>query len=240
MPLNLLLADDHRIVRQGLHELLKRESDFRLVGEAADGLEAIRLVERLKPDILVLDLMLPNLNGLEVARRTVRESPRTRVVILSMHTSESYVVAALQAGASAYVCKESSSEELVTAIRRVAAGQRYLSAAISESALHAYQQKAKGRTLDPYDTLTAREREVLQLTAEGLTGNEISARLFISPRTVETHRKHITEKLGLRNQKDIIRFAVKRGVVATEPEMRLSDSDQDPWVEGAEIPAKNT
>ncbi len=225
MPLTLLLADDHQIVRQGLRELLKREPDFRLVGEAADGREAVDLVSQLQPDILVLDLMLPHLNGLEVARRASESSPRTRIVVLSMHTSPSYVVAALKAGASGYVQKEASSDELVAAIRKVADGQRYLSSSISEESLLAYQQRAKGKTLDPYDTLTDREREVLQLTAEGLTGNQISTRLHISPRTVETHRKHVTEKLGLRNHKDLIRYAVKRRIIATEPEMRLSDNE---------------
>jgi DNA-binding NarL/FixJ family response regulator len=216
MPLTLLLADDHQIVRQGLRELLKRELDFRLVGEAANGLEAIRLVERLRPDVLVLDLMLPGLNGLEVARRVGRASARTRIVILSMHSNDAYVVNALQAGAMGYVLKESSSEDLVAAIRHVHHGRRYLSPAISESALTLYQQKSKSQALDPYESLTPREREVLQLTAEGLSGNEISARLFISPRTVESHRKHLTEKLSLRNQKDLIRFAIERRLATNQ------------------------
>jgi DNA-binding NarL/FixJ family response regulator len=207
-----LLADDHQIVRQGLRAILASVPEFRLAGEAADGQETVRLVERLQPDVLVLDMMMPGLNGLEVTRRILRLSPRTRVVILSMHSHVAYVVEALRAGAAGYVLKESSVEELAQAIRAVVAGKRYLSPAISESALSAYLQNAAETTLDPYHTLTSREREVLQLTAEGLSGTEIAGRLFISSRTVETHRANLMRKLGVRNQKELIRFAVQRGI----------------------------
>src|SRR5262245_41807748 len=213
MTLTLLLADDHQIVRQGLRALLKTVADFRLVGEASDGVEAVRMVERLAPDVLVLDLMMPGLNGMEVARQVARRAPRTRVVILSMHSNEAYVVEALRAGAMAYVLKESGADELVQAIREVAAGRRYLSPPFSEHAIHAYRRKAEGTALDPYHKLTFREREVLQMTAEGLSGNEISEKLFISPRTVESHRANLMRKLGVRNQKELIRYAVQRGVV---------------------------
>jgi DNA-binding NarL/FixJ family response regulator len=217
MALTILLADDHQIVRQGLRAILKAEADFQLAGEASDGLETLRLVERLQPDVMVLDLMMPGLNGMEVARQVSRRSPRTRVVILSMHSTEAYVVEALRAGASAYVLKESSAEELVRAIREVAAGRRYFSPPISEQALGTYLQKMEGSPVDPYDTLTAREREVLQLTAEGLSGNEIAKRLFISSRTVETHRANLMRKLAVRNQKELIRYAMQRGILPTEP-----------------------
>jgi DNA-binding NarL/FixJ family response regulator len=213
MPLTLVLADDHQIVRQGLRAILKAEPDFQLVGEAADGLETVRLVERLQPQVLILDLMMPGLSGIEVARQVVRRSPRTRVVVLSMHSTEAYVVETLRAGASAYVLKESSAEELVRAIREVVAGRRYFSPPLSEQALSAYMQKAEGSPVDPYHTLTAREREVLQLTAEGLSGNEIARRLFISARTVESHRANLMRKLAVRNQKELIRYAMQRGIV---------------------------
>jgi DNA-binding NarL/FixJ family response regulator len=213
VALTLLLADDHQIVRQGLRAILKSVVDLRLVGEAADGLETVRLVDRLQPDVLVLDLMMPGLNGLEVARQVSKRSPRTRIVILSMYSNEAYVVEALRAGATGYVLKESGAEELVKAIREVGAGRRYFSAPISEHALGAYVKKAEESSLDPYDTLTTREREILQLTAEGLSGTEISDRLFISPRTVESHRANLMRKLGVRNQKELIRYAVQRGIL---------------------------
>lgn len=216
MVLKLLLADDHQIVRQGLRALLRTVPDFRLVGEAADGLEAVRLVERLQPDVLVLDLMMPGLNGMEVARQVARRMPQTRVVILSMHSNEAYVFEALQAGAMAYVLKESGADELVQAIRDVAAGRRYLSPPFSEHTIGAYRKKAEGIPPDPYQKLTFREREVLQLTAEGLSGGEISERLFISPRTVESHRANLMRKLGVRNQKELIRYAVQRGIVSPD------------------------
>jgi DNA-binding NarL/FixJ family response regulator len=216
MATTLLLVDDHQIVRQGIWAILKTESDFRLVGEAADGQEAVRLAERLEPDVLVLDLMLPGLNGLEVARQVAKRSPKTRIVFLSMHSNEAYVVEALRAGGLAYVVKESGAEELVRAIRVVLTGRRYFSAPLSEQAIGAYLKKAGGSPLDPYNTLTAREREVLQLTAEGLSGAEIGERLFISPRTVESHRANMMRKLGVRNQKELVRYALQRGLVAGE------------------------
>jgi len=212
----IVLADDHHVVRQGLRSLLEAEPDFSVVGETGDGLEAAQQVERLQPDALVLDLMMPGLNGLEVTRQVSRRSPRTCVVILSMYANEAYVLEALRAGAAAYVLKESTSAELVRAIREAIAGRRYLSPPLSERAIESYMQKAESAELDPYETLTAREREVLHLVAEGHTNAEIAGRLFISRRTVETHRTNLMRKLGLRTQTDLIRYALRRGILPME------------------------
>jgi DNA-binding NarL/FixJ family response regulator len=217
MALTVLLAEDHTIVRQGLRMILRAEPDLEVVGEASDGPATLRLVERLRPGVLVLDLMLPGLGGLEVARAVHRRSPRTHVVILSMHANVAYVTEALRAGASAYVLKDDGTRELVRAIREAAAGRRYLSSAISEEALADYAARSEGTGIDPYDTLTLREREVLQLTAEGLTGAQIAGKLFISPRTVESHRTNAMHKLGVRNQRELVRYAVRRGLVPGEP-----------------------
>ena len=210
MTLRLVLADDHQIVRQGLEAILRAETDLRPVGEAATGPEAVDLAERLRPDVLVLDLMMPGRTGLEVVGEVVRRSPQTRVVVLSMHSNEAYVVAALRAGASGYVLKDSGSEELVRAIRAAAAGQRYLGSPLRASALEAYVRQEGGSPLGGYHDLTPREREVLRLTAEGRSGGEIAKQLFISPRTVESHRASLMRKLGVRNQKELIRYAVER------------------------------
>jgi two-component system response regulator NreC len=215
MVVTLFLADDYQMVRQGLRALLQAVDDFRIVGEAADGPQTVRLVSRLQPDVLILDLLLPGLDGLEVTRRLARRSPRIRVLILSVHSQEAYTIEALRAGALGYVSKKASAEELVEAIRTVAVGQRYLSPPLAEHVLLAYLQKAEGKPLDPYQTLTAREREILQLTVEGNSGLEISQRLFISRRTVETHRTNLMRKLGVRNQKDLVRYAVQKGIVLT-------------------------
>lgn len=212
----IVLADDHHLVRQGLRSLLEAEPDFSIVGETGDGLEAAQLVERLRPDVLVLDLMMPGLNGLEVTRQVSQRSPRTHVVILSMHPNEAYVLEALRAGAAAYVLKESTSAELVRAVREAVAGRRYLSPPLSERAIEVYMQKAESAALDPYETLTAREREVLHLAAEGHTNAEIADRLFISRRTVETHRANLMRKLGLRTQTDLISYALRRGILPME------------------------
>src|SRR5262249_14489924 len=197
MPTTIVLADDHQIVRQGLRALLKSVSDLQLLGEASDGLETVRLAERLQPDVLVVDLMMPGLNGMDVARQVAKRSPRTRIVVLSMHCNEAYVVEALRAGASAYVLKEAGADELAQAIQAAAQGRRYFSPPISEEAIKEYLSRAEATPPDAYETLTAREREVLQLTAEGYSGSGISERLFISPRTVETHRMNLMRKLGV-------------------------------------------
>ena len=211
--ITIMLADDHHVVRQGLRALLEAEQDFRVVGEAGDGLEALQMVEQLKPNVLVLDLMMPGLNGLEVARQLNKHSPHTRVVVLSMYSNEAYVLEALGNGASAYVMKDSNSADLSHAVREVAAGRRYLSPPLSDRAIEAYQEKAKAATLDKYETLTTREREVLQLAAEGHTNTEIASRLGISSRTAEAHRSNLMHKLDLRTQADLIRYALRRGII---------------------------
>ena len=209
----IVLADDHEVVRQGLRSLLEDEGGFQIVGEASDGLRVADLVEGLKPDVLILDLMMPGLNGLDVARQVARRSAKTRVVVLSMHSSDAYVLEALRNGASAYVLKDSRASELIQAIREAIAGRRYLSPPLSEKAIEAYVEKTRGAQADVYETLTAREREVLHLAAEGLTSAEIAARLGISTRTAETHRAHVLRKLSLHGQTELIRFALRRGLL---------------------------
>jgi len=217
----ILLADDHRVVREGFRALLQSEPDFEIVGETGDGLEAVRLVEQQKPHVLVVDLMMPGLNGLEVARQVTQRSPRTRIVVLSMHANEAYVLEALKNGASAYVLKDASAAELVRAVREALAGRRYLSPPLSEPAIDSYIERAKSSdSLDLYDTLTNREREVLQLAAEGHTNGEIGSRLFISPRTVETHRANVMRKLGLRSQTELVRYALQRGILPLEGKVK--------------------
>lgn len=211
--ITIVLADDHHVVRQGLRALLTAEADFSVVGEAGDGLEALRRVEQLKPNVLVVDVMMPGLNGLEVCRQLSKHSPMTHLVVLSMYSNEAYVLEALGNGASAYVLKDSSSADLVRAVREVAAGRRYLSPPLSDRAIEAYQEKAKAAALDKHETLTTREREVLQLSVEGHTSAEIAARLGISSRTAETHRSNLMHKLGLHTQADLIRYALRRGII---------------------------
>ncbi|MGI4788925.1 MAG: response regulator [Janthinobacterium lividum] len=209
----IVLADDHPVVRQGLRALLETEPGLQVVGETGNGLEAIQLALRLKPDVLVTDLMMPGLTGLEVARQIRDRVPETRVLVLSMYSTEAYVLEALKNGASGFVMKDCPAADLLNAVSEVAAGRRHLSAALSDRTLDAYIGKAASVPLDAYDSLTTREREVLQLAAEGGSSTDIANRLSISPRTAETHRGHLMRKLGLRTQTDLIRFAIRRGVL---------------------------
>ena len=226
MP-TIVLADDHVVVRQGLKALLEAEAGLRVVGEAADGMEAVHMVERLSPDVLVTDLMMPSLNGLEVTRQTRKRSPQTRIVILSMYSNEAYVVEALRGGAMAYVLKDSSAADLVQAVREVTVGHRYLSPPLSERAIEAYTRLAEASNLDTFDMLGSREREVLHLAAEGLSNTEIAARLSISPRTAETHRANLKRKLGLRGQADLVRYAVTRGILPMQHTATVPDAPHE-------------
>ena len=217
-PVTIVLADDHPVVRQGLRAVLEAEPSFSILGEAGDGLQAVDLVAALKPSVLVVDLMMPGLTGLEVTRRVRKESPDTQVVVLSMHAGEPYVLEALRNGAAAYVLKSSQSVHLVQAVQEAAAGRRYLSPTLSTRALAAYADRAAtdaGPT-DAYDMLTSREREVLQLAAEGRTHREIAERLRISPRTAEVHRGNLMRKLDLHNQTELVRYAIRRGIITEE------------------------
>jgi DNA-binding NarL/FixJ family response regulator len=213
MDVTIILAEDHAVVRQGLRLLLEVQDDFHVVAEAADGYEAVTQVNSWHPDVLVVDLMLPGLSGLEVTRQVHQQEPDTHIIILSMYSDESYVLEALKNGAAGYVLKGSPTECLLRAIREVVAGHHYLSPPLSEYAIAAYLRQAQAAALDPYETLTTREREVLQLAAQGRTSGDIAAQLFISPRTVESHRANLMRKLGLRNQTDLVRFALRRGLL---------------------------
>lgn len=211
--ITIFLADDHNIVRKGLQAILHNEEDFKIVGEAGDGLETVQKVAELQPDILVLDIMMSGINGLEVTRQLNKKCPKTGIVILSMHSNEAYVLEALRSGARAYILKDNTTEELVQAIHEVAAGRRYLSAPLAERAIDAYTRKAEPESNDPYEQLTTREREIMHLASQGLSNAEIAERLFISPRTVETHRSNLMHKLGLRSHTELLQFAMLRGII---------------------------
>ncbi len=213
MAISIILADDHPVVRRGMQALLESEQDFSIVGVASDGLEAVELTERLKPDVLVLDLMMPGLSGLEALRILRERSPRTRIVILSMYSSTAFVAQALQNGAVGYVLKECTEENLVRAVREAAVGRRFLSPPVTEIAIDDYIEQSKTGPFDPHETLTPRQREVLQLAAEGKTNAEIAARLNISQRTVENHRATLMQRLGLQNQTELIRHAMRHGLI---------------------------
>lgn len=216
MSVTILLADDHPIVRQGLKHLLEAESNLKVIGEASSGLQAVQLTEKLKPTVLIVDIMMPELNGLEVLKQVKERAPVTCCIVLSMQSADVYVVEALKAGALGYVLKETGPSELVQAVQQVIQGQRYLSTRISERLIDVLIETKHKPSSDPYQTLTNREREVLQMAAEGLSSSEIARRLSISPRTAELHRGRMMHKLGLRNQTELIRYAFKRGILTLD------------------------
>jgi len=216
--IRLLLAEDHTIVREGLRSLLGKADDFEVVGEVEDGRAALKKVEELKPDIVLMDIRMPGLNGIESTRQIKKHFPRIRVLILSMHPDEEYVFEALRAGASGYILKHAAHEELFAAIRAVYRNHVFLSPPLSKKVVEAYIHVSDGLVGESkvMDKLTPREREVLQLIAEGKSNKEISRLLFVSVKTVETHKAHLKEKLGLPRTADLIRFALHRGIIDSE------------------------
>jgi DNA-binding NarL/FixJ family response regulator len=214
MPIRVLLADDHAIVRDGLRALLEPQADFEVVAAAADGREAVRLAARLHPDVAVMDIAMPGLNGLEATEQIADHTPATQVIILSMHAAPEHIFRALRAGARGYVLKDAAGAELFDALRAVHAGRRYLSHAISEAVIDDYLSQR--RRAHPLEALSAREREVLQLTAEGRSTAEIARLLALSPRTVETYRSRLMQKLGLADLPALVKFAIQHGLTSLE------------------------
>jgi DNA-binding NarL/FixJ family response regulator len=213
MNVTILLADDHPFVRRGVRNLLEAEAGFSVVGEAEDGLQVVQMAEKLRPDILVVDMMMPNLNGLEVLKQVSHRSPKTRKIVLSMHSADPYVVEAFRSGASGYILKDSAPDELINAIRHVLLDIKYLSPKLAERLAGFLTESAQNAVHDKYETLTNREREVFQMASEGKTASEIANILSISPRTAELHRSRMMGKLGLRTQTDLVRYAVMRGIL---------------------------
>jgi two-component system, NarL family, response regulator NreC len=213
--IRIVLAGDHVVMRNGLKLLLERQSNFEVAGEAINGREAVEICEKEKPDVLVLDIAMPNLNGIEAARQISAKMPQIAIVILSMHSDESYVLRALKAGARAYLLKDSAEADLINAIRAVTEGKAFFSPAISKMLVEDYMRRLEQRGVeDSYELLTTREREILQLLAEGKSNKEVAAMLNLSLYTVETHRGNILQKLNLHSVPELILYAVRKGVIS--------------------------
>ena len=214
-PVRVLLADDHGIVRRGLHYLIERSPGFEVVGEAADGREAVKLAEQLNPDVVVMDIGMPNLNGIDATAQIVRRSPAIGVIILSMYSDETYLVRALSAGARGYLVKDSAEADLIRALQAVSQGRPFFSPAIAQTLLEDYMRRLQQQNLkDSYDLLTDREKEVLQLLAEGKSNKEVAALLSLSLYTVETHRSNLMQKLNLHNTAEIVLYAVRKKIIS--------------------------
>jgi DNA-binding NarL/FixJ family response regulator len=213
--LTILLGDDHVLVRQGIRKILEERQTWTVVDEARDGREAVRKALELQPDVAILDIGMPLLNGIEATRQIVRRAPNIKVLILSMHTEEAYIVQALQAGARGYLLKESADVDLVHAVTAVASDKSFFSPSVATVVLDDYvRHLAEKGVADRYDSLSEREREVLQLVAEGRSNKEVADLLCLSPATVETHRAHILQKLDVHNTAELVLYAVRRGVIS--------------------------
>lgn len=207
--IRILLADDHALVRQGFRMILSAQPDMEIVGEAGNGREAVELAEKLQPDVVIMDVTMPELNGIEATRRITAGAPRTRVLALSMHKDAVYVREILRSGARGYLLKDCDDSDLISAVRSVAKGEGYLSPAVSDAVLTDYRR----HVTDPLDLLTSREREVLQMIAEGKTNKEIATTLNLSVYTVEAHRGRVMEKLNLHSTGELVRFALRSGLI---------------------------
>ncbi|MEZ5439888.1 MAG: response regulator transcription factor [Lysobacterales bacterium] len=211
-PIRVVVADDHTILREGLVALLNRSGDCQVVGQAADGASALELVLKTEPDVVVLDISMPRLNGIEVVRRLSKELEQTRILVLTMHTEEEYVLHVVRAGAAGFLLKDSATDELLNAVRALAAGRGYFGSHASQILAEQFQ-RPQARIEDPYRDLTDREREVFHLIVEGMTTKEIARQLDISAKTAENHRFRVLDKLGVRNTAELIRYAVKHGLL---------------------------
>ena len=213
--IRVLLADDHQLMRSGIRLMLEREADLSVVGEASDGREAVALAKSLRPDVVVMDIGMANLNGIEAAQQMTGDRPEIAVVMLSMHSDESYVLRALKAGARGYLLKDSAEADLIKAVHAVAGGKSFFSPAVSKVLLDDYVRKLRrSGTEDAYDLLTPREREVLQLIAEGKSNKDIANLLNLSVYTVESHRSNLMEKLNVRGLPELILYAVRKGIIS--------------------------
>ena len=211
--LRILLADDHTVVRQGLRRVLEERPEWQVVAEAGDGRDAVRLTEQHKPDVAVLDVAMPLLNGIEATRQITKRVPQTKVLVLSMYSDEAYVTQILKAGATGYLLKDSADVDLLQAVQAVSQGKSFFSPAVARLMSDDYAHQRGDNLNDRYESLSEREREIFQLVAEGKTNKEMAALLFISPSTVETHRARIMEKLDLHSAAEIVLYAVRRGVI---------------------------
>ncbi|TFG69429.1 MAG: response regulator transcription factor [Anaerolineales bacterium] len=214
--IRVILAEDHTMMRKGLNALLKDEAGIIVLAEAEDGREAVRLAEALHPDVVLMDLSMPVLNGLEATRQIKQRAPEVKVLVLTMHTTEEYVFQILRAGASGYVVKQAAPEELISAIHTVCQGEVFLSPVISRMVIGEYIQRAESTVKDSYELLTDREREILQLIAEGRSSREIAELWHVSEKTVASHRTHLMEKLDMHNVAELTRYAFRKGVISLD------------------------